>query len=406
VLARFAQLLLHFARQHEDLRAESGYAQRLALDGRIRTQPQWSEIEIEWDAAAEQLRLLLDHCQQLCAVLEAAHWAGAEPTALLYREFAAALQQLSELTDQLDRMILAPQGVGRGLVAWLEVNETAASVQAACAPLYVGDLLEKEIVHAKRSVIFTSATLRAGESFAFIRERLGAWDVNTAVVASPFDYEQSALLYLPSDLAMPNHPNYQPALERALIDAAQASEGRTLALFTSYAHLRATAEGIRAPLDRLGITVLQHGVSSRQRLLRQYRASERAILLGTRSFWEGVDLPGDELLCLAIVRLPFAVPNDPLVAARSAEFDDPFHDYTLPDAILRFRQGFGRLIRRASDRGVVVLLDSRAWCKEYGQVFLESLPTCTVHRAPLANLAGEIQHWLAGNLRSPVRRRH
>ena len=122
--------------------------------------------------------------------------------------------------------------------------------------------------------------------------------------------------------------------------------------------------------------------------------TERAVLLGRRSFWEGVDLPGDELRCLLIVRLPFAVLSDPVVAARSAEFENAFRDYTLPDAILRFRQGFGRLIRRATDRGVVVVLDSRTWRKQYGEAFLEALPTCTRRHAPLANLGEEIRHWL------------
>ena len=140
--------------------------------------------------------------------------------------------------------------------------------------------------------------------------------------------------------------------------------------------------------------MLQHGTSSRQRLLREYREADKAVLLGTRSFWEGIDLPGDELRCLLIVRLPFAVPSDPLVAARTAELDNAFRDYTLPDAILRFRQGFGRLIRRATDRGVVVVLDSRVWRKEYGNAFLESLPECTTRHAPLSNLEAEINRWL------------
>jgi DNA polymerase-3 subunit epsilon/ATP-dependent DNA helicase DinG len=215
-----------------------------------------------------------------------------------------------------------------------------------------------------------------------------------ATVESPFDYKRSTLLYLPSDMPLPNQPNYQRMVEQAIVEAATAADGRTLVLFTSYQQLRTSADAIRAPLDRLGITVLAHGQSGRQRLLREYRKAPNAVLLGTRSFWEGIDLPGDELRCLLIARLPFAVPNDPLVAARSAEFEDPFQDYTVPDAVLRFRQGFGRLIRRATDRGVVVLLDSRVWRKDYGQTFLESLPECTQRRAPLGNLGSEIRTWL------------
>jgi len=144
----------------------------------------------------------------------------------------------------------------------------------------------------------------------------------------------------------------------------------------------------------MGIKLLQQGTSSRLRLLREYTESDNAILLGTRTFWEGIDLPGDQLSCLLIARLPFSVPTDPLVAARSAEFDNAFKEYTLPEAVLRFRQGFGRLIRRTSDRGVVVLLDSRIWRKSYGQHFLDALPTCTVRHAPLTNLGEEIGQWL------------
>jgi len=128
--------------------------------------------------------------------------------------------------------------------------------------------------------------------------------------------------------------------------------------------------------------------------LREFKETPKAVLLGTRSFWEGVDLPGDELECLLIVRLPFSVPSDPLVAARSQYFDDPFSEYTLPETILRFRQGFGRLVRRTSDRGTVIVLDSRVWRKGYGQGFLEALPECTVRRSPLMNLDGEIRKWL------------
>ena len=199
---------------------------------------------------------------------------------------------------------------------------------------------------------------------------------------------------MPSDLPLPNQNQYQQAVEQAIVEAARATAGHTLVLFTSYQQLRSTADAVAETLEREGISVFQHGQSSRLRLLRAYREADQAVLFGTRSFWEGIDLPGEELRCLLIVRLPFAVPSDPLVAARSAEFEDPFHDYTVPDAVLRFRQGFGRLIRRATDRGVVVLLDSRVWRKQYGQAFLDALPECKVRRAPLSNMGAEISLWL------------
>ena len=393
-MGEFAERLTAFARSRDELRQEAGYSQRLALDGALRSQPAWSQVEIEWDHAGSHLRSLVEAMAVMVQQLDEARWWQAEPGAALLSEVRATHDALAELARRLDDIVLHPGGSHSDSVAWMEVNDSASGVVLATAPLAVNDLIEHGLVHARRSAIFTGATLRTGSGFRFIRERLGLWDVNIATVESPFDYRRSTLLYLPSDMPLPNQPHYQQSVEQAVIEAAHASSGRTLVLFTSYQQLRATADAIRAPLDKLGITVLQHGQSSRQRLLREYRETEKAVLLGTRSFWEGIDLPGDELCCLLIARLPFAVPSDPLVAARSAEFEDPFQDFTVPDAVLRFRQGFGRLIRRTTDRGVVVVLDSRVWRKEYGQAFLDALPECTVRRAPLPNLGGAIKTWL------------
>lgn len=394
IVRDFAEKLLHFVQGQTEMRKEAGYPQRMGLDSRVRVQPLWSELEIEWDSANRLLRNTLTQATALVRLLEEAQWWQAEPFATLLAELQGAREQLAELADQINTIVQQPSSAPSGLVTWLELNDTGNAVALASAPLDVNEILEKELLQEQRSAIFTGATLRTGSGFSFIRDRLGLWDVPAVTVESPFDYKSSTLLYLPDPLPAPNHPHYQQAVEQAIIEAAQATGGRTLALFTSYAQLRATADAIRAPLDRLGITVLQHGTSSRNRLLREYRAAEKAVLLGTRSFWEGIDLPGDELSCLLIVRLPFAVPSDPLVAARAADLEDPFTDYTLPDAILRFRQGFGRLIRRATDRGVVVVLDNRLWQKEYGRAFLDSLPTCTVRHAPLSNLGEEIEQWL------------
>ncbi|MFN8489119.1 MAG: helicase C-terminal domain-containing protein [Caldilineaceae bacterium] len=395
MLRDFAEKLLQFARGQEEMRKEAGYPQRLGLDSRVRTQRLWSQLEVEWDNASGPLRAVVTQCATLVRTLEQAHWWQEEPAATLLSDLQSVDEPVAELAEQMNRIIFQPPNTsGSGVVTWLELNDAGDVATLALAPLYVNELLEKELIKRQRSAIFTGATLRTGSGFRFIRDRLGLWDIAAVTVDSPFDYKKSTLLFLPNNLPAPNHPNYQQAVEQAIITAAEATGGRTLALFTSYAHLRSTADAIRSSLDRQGITVLQHGSSSRNRLLREYRQAEKAVLLGTRSFWEGIDLPGDELSCLLIVRLPFAVPSDPLVAARTADLEDPFTDYTLPDAILRFRQGFGRLIRRATDRGVIVILDSRLWQKEYGRAFLESLPTCTIRHAPLSNLAGEIEQWL------------
>jgi DNA polymerase-3 subunit epsilon/ATP-dependent DNA helicase DinG len=395
-LRAFAQTVLTFAQNQDSIRLDFAYAQRLGLDAATRTQPAWSEIEIQWDVAGQSLRSALRHMAALAQHLHEQQWWAQEPFAALLQDLQGTTEYLSTMVAWLDRIVFASSGSApHDVVTWMEVNDGVTEACLVAAPLFVNETLETNLVHRKRCAIFTGATLRTGSGFSFIRDRLGLWDVNASTVDSPFDYRQSTLLYLPSDMPEPNHNNFQQAVEQAIIKAAVASSGATLALFTSYAQLRATAEAIRAPLDRLGITVLQHGTSSRQRLLREYREADKAVLLGTRSFWEGIDFPGDELRCLLIVRLPFAVPSDPLVSARTAELDNAFRDYTLPDAILRFRQGFGRLIRRATDRGVVVVLDSRVWRKEYGHAFLESLPECTTRHAPLANLEEEVTRWLS-----------
>jgi len=420
-LREFCDRLLHFIEHQRDVRQESGYPQQIHLDTKRRAQPQWSQIEMEWEQSRGWLSGLVKQIAALVKQVERHQWQQDSQGASLYYTVRDLHERLAELATQLNAIILQEGGVdAKNTITWAELPDNSRGaggksdsrkndrrkqedrraaddklVTLSAAPLYVNEILEKDLVLHQRTAIFTGATLRTGSGFTFIRDRLGLWHASALTVDSPFDYEWSTLLCMPADLPTPDHDYYQSAVERAIVEAAIATAGRTLVLFTSYAQLRTTADAIRTELDRAGITVLEHGTSSRSRILREYRQLDKAVLLGTRSFWEGVDLPGDEVSCLLIVKLPFAVPSDPLVAARCTDLENPFGDYMLPDAILRFRQGFGRLIRRESDRGVVVLLDSRLWRKEYGQAFLESLPRCTVSRSPLSNLPEEIQTWLS-----------
>jgi DNA polymerase-3 subunit epsilon/ATP-dependent DNA helicase DinG len=262
--------------------------------------------------------------------------------------------------------------------------------------------MREHIFGPKEAVILTSATLRVGGAFDYMRERLGAWEADGLAVGSPFDYEASTLVYVPTDIPEPHQPYYQRSVEEALIEMCRATGGRTLALFTSYSQLRATSRTITAPLAEADILVLAHGEgASRSQLLETFRETERAVLLGTRSFWEGVDVMGEALSCLVIARLPFAVPTDPIFAARSEDFEDPFTEYAVPESVLRFRQGFGRLIRSHDDRGIVVVLDKRIISRAYGRMFLESLPNCTVRRAPLVDLPKAARTWIDGGPSPP-----
>ena len=256
--------------------------------------------------------------------------------------------------------------------------------------------MQRYLWHEKSSVILTSATLTAAGEFTYLRHRLYAEEADELSVGSPFDYENAALLYVANDIPEPgDRQGHQRGVESGLISLCRAIGGRTLVLFTSYDQLRRTSQAISPILAKNDILVYEQGEgASPHSLLESFRTSERAILLGTRAFWEGVDIPGEALSVLVIVKLPFDVPSDPIISARSETFDDPFYEYSLPEAILRFSQGFGRLIRTQNDRGVVAILDRRILTKRYGRHFLDSLPECTSRVGPLSELPRLAKQWL------------
>ena len=174
------------------------------------------------------------------------------------------------------------------------------------------------------------------------------------------------MVYVPSDMPEPGQQGYQKTVETTLIELLRATQGRTLVLFTSHSQLQTTYRAITRPLEEDGIIVIAQNLDgSRRQVLETFKTQERTVLLCTRSFWEGVDVVGEALSCLVIARLPFSVPSDPIFAARSETFEDSFGQYAVPEAVLRFRQGFGRLIRTKTDRGIVVVLDKRVLTKSY-----------------------------------------
>ncbi len=204
---------------------------------------------------------------------------------------------------------------------------------------------------------------------------------------------------MPRDLPEPSSPAFAEAAHRTLLEICRATGGRTLILFTSNAALRAAHEYLRRSLP--GLLVLGQGIDGpRWLLLDRFRTTPSCVLLGTSSFWEGIDVVGEALSCLVIVKLPFNVPSDPVFAARSERFEDPFFSYALPQAVLRLKQGFGRLIRSTTDRGVVVVLDSRLVTKRYGETFLRALPPATERRCAARELAGLVGAWLDGASRT------
>ncbi len=393
LLYQFFNRLNAFLEEHSE--SKGPYNQVIRLTGGIRVQPAWANVEISWDNLARHLLSIGEGLERLSSRLDDGPGFLAESISEqedLSQEFLSYISRTRELYEQMNALIVQPSSAG---IYWAEVSARNGEISLHAAPLHVGPLVQKHLFMPKECVILTSATLRTEGEFDFMRERLSAWEVEEAAVGSPFDYANSTLLYLPTDIPEPYQPYYQRTVEQALIDLCRATGGRTLALFTSYSQLRNTSKAISRPLAEDEIVVYtQGGGSSRAQLLENFRTTPRSVLLGTRSFWEGIDVMGEALSCLVIARMPFSVPSDPVFAARSETFDEPFTQYALPEAILRLRQGFGRLIRSKTDRGVVVILDKRIQTKSYGRAFLDSLPACTVRRGPLAGLPTAATRWI------------
>lgn len=360
----------------------------------LRQRPGWEQVEDAWDVLSQFTQAISDAMSRLARGLGGLSQFDIRDYDDLLSSVTAAARHLAEVHIQLGAFSCSPQ---ENMIYWAQVDQDGTRLAIHAAPLNVGPLLEQHLWDPKQAVILTSATLRTGGTFEYMRERLHTFEIVEKVVGSPFDYEGSTLVYIPTDMPDPTsrRDDYQRSVERGLIELAAATNGRLLGLFTSYAQLRQTAQAIAPRLALGNISVFdQSDGTSRQALLEGFRSTERAVLLGTRSFWEGVDIPGDDLMVVVIVRLPFAVPTDPIFAARSELYDNSFMQYAVPDAVLRFRQGFGRLIRTRTDRGVVVLFDNRVITKRYGQVFLDSLPGCTVRRGLLADLPRAAVDWI------------
>jgi ATP-dependent DNA helicase DinG len=310
------------------------------------------------------------------------------------REFDLFSAQLKDRVAVLEQAFQRPRP---DRLYWVGVERRSGRALVQAAPTAAGQLLQARAFAGKETVIFTSASLAVAESFDYFKRGVGLETSSTheMVLASPFDYLSQALLCLPTDLRELNDPAFVDQVTAIVADIAEAIHGRTLVLFTAHQQLRDVAERLRARVAHSDLRVLAQNLDgTRRQLLTEFQLNARTILLGTSSFWEGIDVPGDALSCVVIVRLPFKVPTDPLQLARSATLADPFAQLALPEAVLRLKQGFGRLIRRRSDRGAVVLLDHRVGNRTYGHVFLEALPKAEVHLGASGELAPAIAQWL------------
>ena len=323
-----------------------------------------SNLLTEDAASMSALNTLLDSLADLETLLSSAATAGDG----LQRCHERTLQMQGHLLDWLEHSARAGD-----LVCWFET--TQANTRLTASPLSVSQQMSNILVRPQCSAILTSATLAAGEDFNFYLQQMGLDMAQTAHYDSPFDYARHAMLYLPDSLPEPHDRRFVDAMVDASLPVLNASKGRAFMLFTSYAMLHRVAQKMR---DYPEWNIFVQGQAPRGELIDRFRKTPRAVLLGTASFWEGVDIQGEDLSCVIIDKLPFAPPNDPVMSARLKKRQEaggkPFFDIQVPDAIISLKQGAGRLIRDEQDCGVLMICDARIQSKGYGKRFVAALP--------------------------------
>jgi ATP-dependent DNA helicase DinG len=369
-----------FARLLQRLEDVPGGQLRLSDD--FAGDPIWQQgLGFDLDATLGGFRVLRDTIETIADRLSQAE--ETERRGQLLQELRGVMRRLETMSDGLNRS-LRPAAGGPPVVRWMERTARGLNVSLSVVPLDLAPILRELLFTRLQTVVLTSATLAAAGEFDFLESRLGLSGESSPVTvreifSSPFDYPSQCVFGVPNDLPEPreDEPGHGAAVVQVVSDLAFASDGGMFVLFTSHAALRRAAQELRAGLGRRW-PILVQGESPRDVLLRRFREAENAILLGTDSFWEGVDVPGRALRALILNKLPFKVPSEPITAARlerlADEGLDGFMHYLLPHAALKLKQGFGRLIRSRQDTGVVVLLDSRVVTKRYGHLLLSGLP--------------------------------
>ncbi len=302
-------------------------------------------------------------------------------------DIQALTERIQSIISLLKQFIEPAEDVNK--VRWIEAHKlkVLTNIHLVSADLDVSTALVKSLFSQFPTIVLCSATLTSNQCFTFVRQRLGLTPallaqrtITESIYESPFNYQKQALLAVPIDMPLPSHPDFNQAVHENIWQAIQTSRGNAFVLFTSYNMLQNCYEALAKKLEEQRYVIFKQGDDNRQSLLEKFKKTERSVLLGTDSFWEGVDVVGDALRCVIIVKLPFKVPTEPLVQARAeaitAQGGDPFFEYAVPHAIVKFKQGFGRLIRNRWDRGCIVCLDTRLVLKNYGKLFLNSLPPC------------------------------
>ena len=315
-------------------------------------------------------------------------------------EIAAQAERIAAVADILQEVVF---NWDEENIRWIESRpgwRGKSIIRFQMSPLEVKNMMKAAVYDAFDTVVMTSATLTVENTFDFLAKRIGldtlpAERRTELILPAPFDYERQVLLAVPMDMPDPRHPKFAQELGKSVFKAISISEGRAFVLFTSYGLLNMIYRQLEESLSMIGIKALKQGNENRHELLKRFKREKTSVLFGTDSFWEGVDVEGDALESVIITKLPFRVPSEPIVEARYEAIEkaggNPFMEYAVPLAVLKFKQGFGRLIRRQTDRGSVIIFDNRVIQKSYGKKFINSLPKCRTVVGPRDEVFAELK---------------
>jgi predicted DnaQ family exonuclease/DinG family helicase len=357
----------------------------------VREDEAWPSMSLAAENAVTALTALDSGLRQ--AIAGVRDWLGGSEPDQGIRELEIIRGRLEAASRVIDEAMRAPDP---NRVYWFTLVARTENLVLRAAPINVGSLLRERVYAGRRSTVFTSATLAVGGTFDYFRSRVGLGPgIEELILPSPFDFLHQALVCLPADFPAPEDEAFDQQVEEVVASVARRVGGRTLVLFTSHRQLRDVHTALKHRVDLDEVLILGQGIDGQRRqVLKSFEEAERPLLLGTASFWEGIDVPGEKLSCVIMVRLPFPVPSDPVYAARAEQVRDGFAQLALPQAALRLKQGFGRLIRRSTDRGAVVILDNRILGRDYGKAFLDVLPPASRFVGPAAEIADRVGEWL------------
>ena len=436
-----AQLLSEHQSQHHSGGPRSwaeGVEPSLRLQPKIRNIPAWKGVEQAWDELEKALLPLISHLERMITLLGGSVTAAesherssksrkavqpstladlppevSEESSALAGELNGVCFRLREWADRGRQAITQPRG---GMVYWIRpplpplppraasgiapnppVDAPPAMPTLHASPVHAGPLLQRTVFRPDRAAALVSSVLTVNSDFDYMAERLGLPEGRAATLSVAPENQPQSLLYLPEDVAEPNTHHYQRNLDAMLLQLATALNGETVALFASHAALRAGYAGVKASLEERGILVLAQGIDGSLRQIWQtFRSQERVVLLGAVNSWDTVDLPGERPACVVVTRLPFPALSDPPLAGRAEVYHDQLHQFVIPQASLRLRQALNRLSWSGTRRNAIVLFDKRVLAKDYGSVFLSSMPHCTVRQGSVSVLPEHVAAWIRG----------